>query len=191
MTSPAACLATATAAVHRPVAQLLAAATTGKRALGMSAFASLGESPSNPTKTTSTFGIGSNSLQSHTSSFRNVENRRQYSTMPSLRRGSGNSSNHSNNCIINTTTSNNNNTTSRCSSQQLLATRPFSSASKRDFYEVLGVGKGADKAEIKKSYFKLAKQYHPDTNQVRAGIHGDLLCVRMRFSITLFHVERV
>lgn len=45
--------------------------------------------------------------------------------------------------------------------------RAFSSASKRDYYDVLNVGKSADKAEIKKAYFKLAKKYHPDTNKVR------------------------
>ena len=35
-------------------------------------------------------------------------------------------------------------------------------AEKRDYYEVLGLSKGASDDEIKKSYRKLAKQYHPD-----------------------------
>ena len=35
-------------------------------------------------------------------------------------------------------------------------------AEKRDYYEVLGLQKGASDDEIKKSYRKLAKQYHPD-----------------------------
>lgn len=37
-------------------------------------------------------------------------------------------------------------------------------ADKRDYYEVLGVEKGADAGTIKKAYYKLAKKYHPDTN---------------------------
>ncbi|MBB3108966.1 molecular chaperone DnaJ [Paenibacillus phyllosphaerae] len=38
-------------------------------------------------------------------------------------------------------------------------------ADKRDYYEVLGLGKDASGEDVKKAYRKLARQYHPDVNK--------------------------
>ena len=55
-------------------------------------------------------------------------------------------------------------------------------AQKRDFYEVLGVNKGASQDEIKKAYRSLAKKYHPDINK-EAGAEAKFKEVQEAYDI--------
>jgi molecular chaperone DnaJ len=43
--------------------------------------------------------------------------------------------------------------------------RASSVLNNKDYYKTLNVEKAASKDEIKKAYFKLAKEYHPDVNK--------------------------
>jgi molecular chaperone DnaJ len=45
---------------------------------------------------------------------------------------------------------------------------------RRDYYEVLGVGKSADDGEIKRAYRDLARRYHPDLNPNGAEAFKDI-----------------
>ena len=54
---------------------------------------------------------------------------------------------------------------------------------KRDYYEVLGLSKGASDDEIKKSYRKLAKKYHPDLNPGNAEAEKNFKEVNEAYSV--------
>ena len=48
------------------------------------------------------------------------------------------------------------------------STRSINTSSKlgqKDYYQILGVAKNSAAKDIKKSYYQLAKKYHPDTNK--------------------------
>lgn len=40
-----------------------------------------------------------------------------------------------------------------------------SNLQRKNYYEILGVPKNASSKDVKKSYYQLAKKYHPDTNK--------------------------
>lgn len=42
-------------------------------------------------------------------------------------------------------------------------------SNQKDYYKILGINKGASKSEIKASFFKLAKEWHPDRNKAKGA----------------------
>ena len=54
--------------------------------------------------------------------------------------------------------------------------------SKRDYYDVLGIEKGASQDEIKKAYRKLARTYHPDVNK-EAGAEDKFIEVKEAYEV--------
>lgn len=54
---------------------------------------------------------------------------------------------------------------------------------KRDYYEVLGVAKGAGEDEIKKAYRKLAMKYHPDKNPGDADAEAKFKEINEAYSV--------
>ncbi len=55
--------------------------------------------------------------------------------------------------------------------------------SKRDYYEVLGVGRDAPPEEIKRAYRKLARKYHPDFNPGNPGAEENFKEVKEAYDI--------
>lgn len=52
-----------------------------------------------------------------------------------------------------------------------------------DYYALLGVGRGADEAEIKRAYRKLARQYHPDANPGNAEAAEKFKEISLAYSV--------
>lgn len=53
----------------------------------------------------------------------------------------------------------------------------------KDFYQILGVSKGVSDAELKKTYRKLARKYHPDSNSGNAAAEAKFKEISEAYSV--------
>ena len=61
-------------------------------------------------------------------------------------------------------------------------------ASKRDYYEILGVAKTASAEEIKKAYRKVALKHHPDRNQGDKSAEEKFKEAAEAYELSLIHI---
>src|SRR5437879_10998638 len=62
---------------------------------------------------------------------------------------------------------------------------------KRDYYEVLGVGRSASEQELKSAYRKLAMQYHPDRNPGNAEAEEKFKEISEAYAVLMDRTKRV
>ncbi|CAF0773965.1 unnamed protein product [Adineta steineri] len=53
----------------------------------------------------------------------------------------------------------------------------------RNYYELLGIERTATQKEIKQAFFKLSKEYHPDSNSADKSLHNKFVKINEAFSI--------
>ncbi|CAF1336258.1 unnamed protein product [Rotaria sordida] len=53
----------------------------------------------------------------------------------------------------------------------------------RNYYELLGVERTATQKEIKKAFYKLSKEYHPDSNSADQSLHEKFVKINEAFSV--------
>lgn len=62
--------------------------------------------------------------------------------------------------------------------------------SKRDYYEVLGIGPDASANEIRKAYHKLAFECHPDRNQSSEEAHEEMERINEAYAVLSDPIKR-